>query len=375
MDDPLGVAALNDWVGKELPPYPQPMLGMSQVDSPDPVDVSDIRRSAYSVADYNPLYDDPAYAKTTRHGGVVAPPYFFYAIESGGGHPPVPPPENTTVVYAGTDWEYFTPLRVGDVVHTKRKFLRAEEKQSKFSGRAAYFYGETTYLNQRDEILATAVAIHARFHIEDAKSQGKYKGEDAMPTFDEAMLRKIQHDKQHQEIRGAEPRYFDDVEVGDVLTPIVQGPLWMGECVFYFQGARRWKTGESTMAYPRDPAEIPLHPMPDPWTAGHTNNEPGQAFENRAMPRGFDVGYQRVAWLQRLASSWVGDDGDIKSLKGRLTRPNFEGDVSWYTGKVVGKRVERGEHLVDCELTAHNQDDLAHTFGSFTAALPTKSGK
>jgi acyl dehydratase len=372
MDDPLGVAAMNEWAGKEVFPPPGRQIGWLHGEIPDPVDISEFRRSAYSVGDYNPLWTDSAYAKTARYGVAVAPPYFFYAIDPGSASPPLPMPPNVTVVYAGTDWEFHEPLRAGDVVHVKRRFLRAEHKESKFSNNAAYMYGETTYLNQNDEVLAVGVGIAARFPVDEAKDKGKYLGDAKFPTYTEEMLRKIQADKRAQEIRGANPRYFEDVNIGDKITPVVQGPMWMAEVVNYFIGGRRWGPTDFPMAYPRHPDDVLLHPLPDPWTAGHINNLPGQAYENRAMPRGFDVGYQRVAWLLRCASAWISDAADLKSLKGRLLRPNFEGDVSWYTGEVVDKRVENGEHLVECSLTGYNQDDVVHTGGSFIAALPTK---
>ena len=372
MDDPLNIGAYKEWEGKELPPFPGNHIGFLFADNPDPVDISETRRSAYAVGDYNPLWCDAAYAEGTRFGGAIAAPHFYFSIDHGLSYPPVAMPAASSLVYSGADWEFFRPLHVGDVVTAKRKFLRIEERESKFAGQTAYLHGETTYYNQRNELLARGVGICALFLVGEAKDKAKYKTEDKFPTFSEEMLATIQRDKQAQKIRGAEPRYFEDVNVGDVLQPVVQGPLWMGEVVNFFVGSRRWGPVDYPMAYPKHPEYIPLEPIPDPWTGGHSNNKPGQAFDNRAMPRGFDVGYQRIAWLLRLASAWIGDAADLKSLSGRLNRPNFEGDVSWYTGEVIDKRVEDGEHLVECSLTAHNQDGRQHTEGSFIAALPTR---
>ena len=39
-------------------------------------------------------------------------------------------------------------------------------------------------------------------------------------------LKKIEEEVLAEEIRGSKPRYWEDVEVGEELKPVVKGPLW-----------------------------------------------------------------------------------------------------------------------------------------------------
>lgn len=358
--------------GKELPVA----IGIGST-SPvfEPITTMEIRRNAYSVADYNPLFSDPEYAKNTRYGGVIAAPYYPYMIDDTvSACIPLRIP-GTTIVYTGTDWSWFAPIRPGDVITTRRKFLRADAHHSSYSGNIAFLFGETTYTNQRDEVVAVGVSNNAQYMLEEARQRNKYDDESGgadFPVFPLELKEKIQRDKRAQEVRGATPRYFEDVKVGDSICPVVQGPLLNPEVGFFILN-KRFGPEDYVRAYPRDPANIPLEfigEQADPWTSGRYG--PGVAYANRAMPRGFDYGYQRMSWLIRSASSWIGDGADLKTLSGRLRRPYLEGDVVWYGGEVVDKRVEGGEHLVQCELRGKTQDDLLVIDGGFVAALPSR---
>ena len=69
-----------------------------------------IRHYAHGIGDDNPLWCDPAYAKTTRYGDVIAPPSFIFALSriiSGyvGGLPGI------HAMFAGTDFNWMKPIR------------------------------------------------------------------------------------------------------------------------------------------------------------------------------------------------------------------------------------------------------------------------
>ncbi|MFH1485009.1 MAG: hypothetical protein ABIH46_02970 [Chloroflexota bacterium] len=72
-------------------------------------------------------------------------------------------------------------------------------------------------------------------------------------------------------------------------------------------------------------------------------------------------------------TNWIGDDGFLKVLYGELRRFNVVGDTTWCKGKVTGKRVESGEHLVDLDIWAENQRHEITAPGHATAILPSKT--
>jgi hypothetical protein len=48
------------------------------------------------------------------------------------------------------------------------------------------------------------------------------------------------------------------------------------------------------------------------------------------------------------------------------------GDINTVKGKVTGKRIQDGEHLVDCEIHVENQAGLVTAPGKATVTLPSK---
>jgi len=54
----------------------------------------------------------------------------------------------------------------------------------------------------------------------------------------------------------------------------------------------------------------------------------------------------------------------------RFVGPTRPGDVITITGRVAAKRIDNGENLISCEVTATDQNGEIKLAGSFDAALP-----
>ena len=54
-------------------------------------------------------------------------------------------------------------------------------------------------------------------------------------------------------------------------------------------------------------------------------------------------------------------------------KPNIMGDTTWCKGKVTGKRVEDGRHIIDVELTGTNQLGDVNTTGTASVVLPSRA--
>ena len=90
------------------------------------------------------------------------------------------------------------------------------------------------------------------------------------------------------------------------------------------------------------------------------------------LPGAYDYGCQRISWLGNLITNWMGDDGFLKKLNGRLQRFNIIGDTTWCKGTVVKKYIEDDQHLVDIDCWAENQRGEKTMLGSATVLLPVK---
>ncbi|MGE0714294.1 MAG: hypothetical protein AB7P02_02530 [Alphaproteobacteria bacterium] len=142
---------------------------------------------------------------------------------------------------------------------------------------------------------------------------------------------------------------------------------------YYSGGGHIYKAHERAERYrKRHPADAYV----DPDTGAQDHPARGHTQEYMAhevgMPGGYDVGLQRISWLGQLMTNWMGDDGFLRRLNATLRRPNVFGDVSWCRGKVVDKRVEEGDHLVDLEVWTQNQLGEVTTKGVATVLLPAR---
>ena len=122
-----------------------------------------IRRYAEAVGNGNPLYFDEEYASESRYGTIIAPPGFFgWSMQS------VPSSEGiiglmTAMINAGyyrildggMSYEFFLPVRAGDIVIGSPKVKDVTAKEGK-SGTMMVCDFETTYLNQNGDLVAKA---------------------------------------------------------------------------------------------------------------------------------------------------------------------------------------------------------------------------
>lgn len=126
-----------------------------------------IRRYAEALGDDNPLWQDEEYAKTTRYGGIIAPPFLLCALMTiapttmGPKEIPLPVPELPLPLEhsldGGTEWEFFLPLKLGDTLTSRSRLANVFERQGKL-GKMLFLVYETTYTNQRGEVVARSAS-------------------------------------------------------------------------------------------------------------------------------------------------------------------------------------------------------------------------
>ncbi len=116
-----------------------------------------IARFAEAIGDDNPAYT----LGTPESGGIVAPPTFLRAMR---GIRPVLPFEApyTRLLDGGSDWEYFEPVRPGDVITAVGRIEDIRERAGSI-GQMLIATIKITYRNQRDVIVATQTSTSIRY--------------------------------------------------------------------------------------------------------------------------------------------------------------------------------------------------------------------
>jgi len=122
-----------------------------------------IKRFAEAIEDPNPLWQDEEYARNARYGGIVAPPGFLMTLMMRG--PAMELPFElpfTRRLDGGGDWEYFKPIRPGDVLTVVTKLVDVREREGRM-GTMVLLVSETTWKNQRNELVAKSCGTSIRY--------------------------------------------------------------------------------------------------------------------------------------------------------------------------------------------------------------------
>ena len=335
-----------------------------------------IRHYAHGIGDDNPLWCDPDYAAGTRWGGLIAPPSFLFAtsrIISGyvGGL------SGVHAMWAGADWRWHLPVRRNDAISTEAWLADLIEHETRFAGRAIQQVYHVDFYNQHGDHVAAAESWCFRTDRDWAREQGtKYDAVKARPPrrYTDEELAEVYGLYAAEEIRGATPRYWEDVAEGESLPTMAKGPMTVTGFIAYDQGWGGLYIRANKLAWRlirrhsglgiRNRFGIPDCPERVHW-------EPELAAMVGA-PGAYDYGPERCSWLTHQLTNWMGDDGILRRARCKIRRHNPEGDILKIDGRVIDKRIEDGRHLVEIAQEAHNQDGELSVVGSGIVELPSR---
>ena len=118
------------------------LIGMETGRTVHEVDRTMLRRLAEAVDDPNPRWHEEA------------PPGFLMSLAvSGVGDPPARLFPLTRVVDGGGDWEFYLPVRPGDVITCDSRLADLYEREGK-AGKLLFMVTETTVTNQHGQLVA-----------------------------------------------------------------------------------------------------------------------------------------------------------------------------------------------------------------------------
>lgn len=353
----------------KVAPIEQPFVRYINSDS--------IQHSARAIGDMNPLWIDPEYGRTTKYGRNIAPPSLLYGVtwgswdmRRGEGLPGV------HGLHAYDRWTYYRPLLDGDEVRATKEWTGLDERTGSYAGRSLMQRREFKYYNQRDELVARCIMASVRAERHTGKEIGKYASI-KKATYTDEQIRKIDEEIAAEEIRGNQPRYWEDVSLGDPIKPVVRGPLTVGDMIAWMMGSGspHVRSGQYWLAYrkrhPKIAIKDPETGIPQPIERVHWDQF---MSEEIGMPGPYDYGSQRGAWATHPITNWAGDDGWVAEVYSKYRGMNFMGDTMWISGEVTRKwrGAKTGIGYVECSIQGLTQRGDNIMPGSAIIALPSK---
>lgn len=336
-----------------------------------------IRHYAHGIGDDNPLWCDPEYAEESRFGGITALPSFLFStsrIISGyvGGLPGV------HAMWAGADWSWHAPIRRNDEIRTEAYLKDLISHDTRFAGRAIQQIYHVDFYNQRNELLAEADSWCFRTERDTARERGiKYKEvrEKGVHQYTKEELEDFYSLYAAEKPRGADPRYWEDVKIGDELPTMPKGPMTVTGFIAYAQGWGGLYIRANRIAW----KQIDAHPglgivnkfnIPDCPERVHWEEEFARQV---GTPGAYDYGPERCSWLTHHLTDWMGDHGFLRKASCKIRRHNPEGDLLVIRGKVTDKRIENGRYLIEIQQEARQQNDELSVLGTGLVELPSRN--
>ena len=182
-----------------------------------------IRHLAWGIGDRSRIWTDREYGRASLYGDIIAPPTMILAfnrLATGymGGLPGV------HAMYAGSDYTWSKVLRIGDQLKARVIFEDLVPKETQYAGLAYNQITRITFTDQSQNVVADGTSWIFRTERATARRRGKHRG--LQPhRYSEEDLNKIMAAVDSEVIRGAEPRYWNDVVEGESLPSIVRGLL------------------------------------------------------------------------------------------------------------------------------------------------------
>jgi len=341
-----------------------------------------IRHYAFGFGDDNPLYIDPEHGARSRWGAIIAPPGF---LEGAGLTPRIQRrPEDAGrgkgalagvhMFWAGDHTRYFNPVREGDRLWVRRFYVDITEKESRFGGTSAVSVRRRVYWNDRGELIAIWDADFVHTEREKAAKRNTERIATPQHVYTEDELLEVDEHYAREAIRGVEPRYVEDIEVGSAFLPRFRGPLVTGDVIAWLQGNGRSEIYPYRLGYQNRQRMGGFYSRNEDgaWdSAMRVHWDDGYA-QSVGARRAYDYGMLRNAWMMQVVTDWMGDDAILVAVDDRITGFNVLGDLTRLTGSVT-EIDDSGEWPeVVCAVQCTNQLDETTARGTLRVRLPSR---
>ena len=346
------------------------------------------RHVARSYGDDNPLWSDPGYAADTRWKGSIAPPPLV------GGDSLIgedalsdaevarqadlkgDPLRGVHAFYAASEREWWAPLTAGHRIFRRTALVGVADRPSEFGGRGIQEWTAQAFQTDDGTLLGAQYRMMYRTEREKARARKKY---DDIPvqSWDEQAIADIDARYAAERPRGAQPRWWEDVAVGDPVSTLVKGPLTVTDMICWHagMGMGMYDVAPLRLAY-QNRQRIPRFyhrdelGIPDVMQRVHWDPEFARKSGN---PTTFDYGRMRETWLIHACTDWMGDDAWLWRLRVEFRKFNYVGDVQWVDGEVARRYLADGQRpAVDLDLRTRNQRGEITSPATATVLLPSR---
>lgn len=334
-----------------------------------------ILRFCEGIGDGNPLWTVPSYAESTPHGALIAPPSFIFACLAGvqvgwrglGGF------------HADTKLTFHRSIRLDERVKVRVVFQGFDGPEpSKFGGRRIKDYILQEYRTQDGDLIAEFICSRMRFERGEMQKRAPTRAIQTPHPWTDEEVAAIEEQVLAETPRGAVPRYWNDVNVGDEIDVITKGPIGLTDEIAYIAAGaapiprlaahgvalRRYRK-HPQWAY-RDPSSHALEPV-------YSVHYSDYAARLQGAQAAYDVGIQRTCWQIHSLTNWMGDTGVLKAANSQYRAHVYLSDVLRLGGRIDAKEVDdAGNHIVRLTTWAHNQRGEDAMPGTAVIALPVR---
>ena len=411
----------KELVGQEttesMPPAPPSPFSQSGPPYENPLRLTPrlIRDYTLTIGDDNPLFTDPEYGKGTRYGTQLAPGPILtqirgitaHGVQAGEHARKRPQGYPVANYFSGAAWDFFDTIKAGTKFHSSSVTKDMFQKQGS-RGNLIFFISELFYWDEHGDLPGkcygtlimvpiAAMGDSRSMSVERLGSQLLYERKATQYTPEE--IKRILKDMDSVKRRGSDTLYWEDVEIGEKLGPVVVPPWTLQDLnapETVSKGVLHIPLGEAGDEFAFEPAYHRMktkkegHPVTHPitrwpWTPPAEHSDPILAAY-RALPGPFDGGVQRTQIPYQLLTNWMGDDGFVRRMQTAIRKPVFYADTTYYTGEVVKKfkETQNGEegrgatpgeaeyYAVGIRLQGTNQVGEISTPGTATVYLPSR---
>jgi hypothetical protein len=178
-----------------------------------------------------------------------------------------------------------------------------------------------------------------------------------------------------EEVRGATPRYIEDVKVGDKLKTMVKGPMTVTGFIAFAQGWGGLYIRANKLAW----KQMQKHPglgiankfgIPDVPERVHWEDDLATLV---GTPAAYDYGPERCSWMTHHLTNWGGDSSFLRHIEVKIRRHNPVGDTLYIDGEVTRTYTEDGAHYATITQKAVQQDGELSVLATGTVRLPSRA--